>query len=109
MIGRTISHYQIVEKLGEGGMGIVYKARDTRLNRFVAVKVLPPDKGTEERRQRFAHEAEAASALNHPNSVTSHDIVEENGTVFIVMEYVPGKTLGDLIGRKGLRLSDALK
>jgi eukaryotic-like serine/threonine-protein kinase len=109
MLGRTISHYQIVEKLGEGGMGVVYKARDTRLNRFVAIKVLPPDKGAHERRRRFAQEAQAASALNHPNIITIYDIVEENGTDFIIMEYVQGKTLDQVIGRKGLRTNEALK
>src|SRR5689334_2290958 len=109
MIGQTISHYQIVGKLGEGGMGVVYKARDTRLNRFAAIKVLPPDKGTHERRQRFAQEAQAASALNHPNIITIYDIVEEDGTDFIIMEYVQGKTLDQVIGRKGLRVNEALK
>jgi serine/threonine protein kinase len=109
MIGRTVSHYQIVERLGEGGMGVVYKARDTRLNRFVAIKVLPPDKGTHDRRLRFAREAQAASALNHPNIITIYDIVEEDGADFIVMEYVHGKMLADLIGRKGFRVQDALK
>jgi len=107
MTGRTIGHYQVLEKLGEGGMGVVYKARDTRLNRFVALKFLPAV--TEERKARFVQEARAASALNHPNIVTIHDIASDAGTDFIAMEYVPGKTLDQLIPRKGMRLGEALK
>jgi serine/threonine protein kinase len=110
MLGRTISHYQIVEKLGEGGMGVVYKARDTRLNRFAAIKLLRPDKiSSEDRIRRFAQEAQAASALNHPNIITVYDIIEEDGIDFIVMEYVQGKTLDQVIGRKGLRTHDVMK
>ncbi len=110
MIGRTISHYEITEKLGEGGMGVVYKARDSHLKRFVALKVLPPEMVTDpERKQRFVQEARAASALNHPNIVTVHDIDQSDGVDFIAMEYVEGKTLGELIGRKGLKLNEALK
>ncbi len=109
MIGRTFSHYQIVEKLGEGGMGVVYKARDTHLDRFVAIKVLPHAKMEDpERRRRFVQEAKAASALNHPNIVTIHDIEESNGVHFIAMEYVEGKTLHELIQGRGLPLSQCL-
>jgi serine/threonine protein kinase len=110
MIGRSISHFQIVEKLGEGGMGVVYKARDTHLDRFVAIKVLPPEKVADpERRRRFVQEAKAASALNHPNIITVHDTGEADGSVFIVMEHVPGKTLTDLISRKGMGLTETLR
>src|SRR6266581_617062 len=94
MIGRTILHYQIVETLGRGGMGVVYKATDTHLDRFVAIKVLPPEKVTDpERKRRFVQEAKAASALNHPNIVHIYDIADADGIQFIAMEYVPGKTL----------------
>src|SRR5271165_2148823 len=74
MVGRTISHYEIIERLGEGGMGVVYEARDTHLDRFVAIKVLPPEKVADaERKRRFVQEAKSASALNHPNIITIHD------------------------------------
>jgi Tol biopolymer transport system component/tRNA A-37 threonylcarbamoyl transferase component Bud32 len=110
MVGRTISHYEILEKLGEGGMGVVYKARDTHLDRFVAIKVLPPEKVADaERKRRFVQEAKSASALNHPNIITIYDISSDNGIDFIAMEYVPGKALNQLIARKGLPLGDALK
>ena len=110
MIGRTISHYEVIEKLGEGGMGVVYKARDSHLKRFVALKVLPPEKVADpERKHRFVQEARSASALNHPNIVTVYDIDQSDGIDFIAMEYVEGKTLDELIGRKGLKLSEALK
>jgi eukaryotic-like serine/threonine-protein kinase len=109
MIGQTLLHYRILEKIGEGGMGVVYKALDTHLDRPVAIKVLPPEKVADvERRQRFVQEAKAASALNHPNIVVVHDIAEDRGVYFIVMEYVKGTTLDRLIGRKGLKLTEAL-
>src|SRR5437667_11658311 len=109
MIGRTLDHYRIVSKLGEGGMGVVYKAHDTHLDRPVAIKVLPPDKVADPaRKQRFVQEAKAASALNHPNIVTIHDVSSCDGMDFIVMECIEGKTLGELIPPKGLRPAQAL-
>jgi eukaryotic-like serine/threonine-protein kinase len=109
MVGKTIAHYQIVEKLGEGGMGVVYKARDTHLDRFVALKVLPPEKMADpERRRRFVQEAKAASALNHPNIITIHDITHAEGQDLIVMEFIAGKTLDAYIGHKGMRLNQCL-
>lgn len=109
MSGRTITHYELLEKLGEGGMGVVYKARDTHLDRFTAIKFLPAEKVADtERKRRFVQGAKAASALNHPNIVTIHDIGHADGIDYIAMEYVAGKTLDQLIGRKGLKLADAL-
>jgi len=109
LTGRTVSHYQILEKLGEGGMGAVYKSRDTHLDRSVALKILPPDKVADpERRRRFVQEAKSASALSHPGIVTIYDIDSADGVYFIAMEYVAGKTLDHLIGRTGLPLETAL-
>ena len=89
MVGRTVHHYQFLEKLGAGGMGEIWKAQDTRLNRFVAVKVLTSaSAGDPERRRRFIQEAQAASALNHPNIITIHDIISEGDAEFMVMEFV---------------------
>jgi serine/threonine protein kinase/Flp pilus assembly protein TadD len=94
MIGSTISHYSIMSKLGEGGMGVVYKGRDTKLDRAVAIKVLPPHlASTGEAKSRFIQEAKSAAALNHPNIMNIYEIDEQNGELFFVMEYVDGKTL----------------
>ncbi len=109
VIGHTLAHYEIVARVGEGGMGVVYKARDTHLDRFVAIKVLNSERTADpERRRRFVQEAKAASALNHPSIVTIYDISSDHGTDFIAMEYVQGHTLDQLIGRWGLSPSTAL-
>jgi TolB-like protein/predicted Ser/Thr protein kinase len=109
MIGQTISHYTILEKLGEGGMGIVYKAQDTRLDRLVALKFLPPHlSASEDDKARFIQEAKAASALNHPNVCTIHDIQEHDGQMFIVMEFVDGQTLRDEAASRTIGLKSAI-
>jgi serine/threonine protein kinase/Tol biopolymer transport system component len=110
MVGQTIGHYKIEAKLGEGGMGVVYRALDTRLQRLAAIKVLTAEgMASPERRKRFVQEARAASALNHPNIVHIYDIDQIDGTDFIAMEYVPGQTLAEKINRKGLTLAETLK
>src|SRR5215469_240287 len=114
MVGKRLHCYQIKEKIGAGGMGIVFRAQDSRLDRTVAIKVLPPAGGSNpERQKRFVREAKAASALNHPNIVTIYAIdsgeIEGAAYQYIAMEYVAGETLDRLVGRKGLRVRDAVK
>ena len=110
MVDRTVLQYQLLEKLGAGGMGEVYKARDTRLNRFVAMKVLPAGMaGDLEHRRRFVHEAQAASGLNHPNIITIYDIVNDGNTQYMVMEYVSGRTLLELVPKDGLPVPEAIQ
>src|SRR4051794_18809189 len=114
MIGRTLGHYRIDSKLGEGGMGVVFKAFDTHLDRAVAIKVLRPDAtANPERKRRFVLEAKAASALNHPNIIQIYDIdtaiLPEGAMDYIAMEFVPGRTLDQRIGKKGLTLKKTLE
>jgi serine/threonine-protein kinase len=110
MIGRRISHYQVIEKLGAGGMGEIWKAQDSRLNRMVAIKVLTnASAGDSDRRRRFVQEAQAASALNHPNIITIYDITSDSDSEYMVMEYVAGKTLADLIQPGGVGVSKTLQ
>jgi Tol biopolymer transport system component/predicted Ser/Thr protein kinase len=108
--GARLSHFEVLEKLGEGGMGVVYKARDLRLDRPVAIKVLPEQAvASADRQARFEQEAKAASALNHPNIITVYEIDRAGDATFIAMEYVDGRTLDHVIARKGLRFPEALK
>jgi len=110
MVSQKILHYQLLEKIGAGGMGEIYKGQDSRLNRMVAVKILSPGLSTDpERRRRFFQEAQAASALNHPNIITLYDIVSEGDLQCIVMEYIAGKTLRDLIPSRGLPAAQAIQ
>jgi Tol biopolymer transport system component/predicted Ser/Thr protein kinase len=109
-VPESISRYRIIEKLGQGGMGVVYRGQDEALKRQVAIKVLPPEEMADpERKRRLVREAQAASALNHPNIVTVYDVGTDQGADFIAMEYVSGATLGKRIGRKGLDLATCLR
>jgi len=110
MIGETISHYKILEKLGEGGMGVVFKAEDTKLDRIVALKFLPPELTRDpEAKERFVHEAKAASALQHNNVSTIHEIDEtEDGQMFICMDYYKGESLQEKIERGLVEIEEAI-
>src|SRR4029453_13142809 len=108
--GRKVSHFRVISKIGEGGMGHVYKAEDERLRRIVALKVLPPDLVADPgRRQRFLREAQAAASVAHPNIAVIHEVGEDGGVVFIAMQHVEGRTLRSLMAGSPLPVADALR
>jgi hypothetical protein len=110
LAGQKLGHYEVLSRLGEGGMGVVYKACDKYLDRTAAIKTLPRELVSDpERKRRFVQEAKSASALNHPNIITIYEIGNENGLNFIAMEYLPGKTLEQVIPRRGMPLKQSLK
>src|SRR3954471_11395444 len=107
---QTIAHYRIIEPIGAGGMGAVYKAYDTKLHRVIALKLLPPEYLSHaDRRRRFLQEARAASALNHPHILTVYEVGEEDGKPFMVMEYIQGDTLRQKIEARSLSINNALE